>query len=161
MQIITTITQACDEARKKFNINEQKMLIDIYNGTMLMPQVLGGTLLAQVEDSFILYPEQYEQKWGVKKEEMIEKIKSLSQMDAALIELWAVGFWALNTGAAGELENYIASKLSLAGLIGNIIVQLSEANKLLEKTKSAFKSRQVAEARKIIDESIHRLINLQ
>ncbi len=160
MQIIAIITQACDDARRKLNINEQKMLIDIYNGTMLTPRTLGCILLAQVEDSFALYTGHYEGKWGVEKEEMIEKIKSLSQLDAALIELWAIGFWALNTGAAGEIENYITSKLSLLDVMNNAAGRLSEASKLLEKTKSAFRSGQVAEARKIIDEVLSRLINL-
>ena len=145
--MIRIITQACEEARRKFTQGEQSMLIDIYNGTMLTPGLLGQTLSAQVEDSFRLYPGIYEDKWGVEQKEMLEKIRALPRLSAAFLELWAVGFWTINTSEAGQLEDYIAGKINIAAKFEEIIQQLRDACEQLEKTKASFKSATIANAR--------------
>lgn len=148
---LSVITQACDQARRKFTRGEQAMLIDIFNGSLLTPGILGQHLIAQVEDSFALYPQVYEAKWGVTQTEMMDKTISLDPVAAAFVELWAVGFWALNTGAAGELEEYLSGKLNLGLYLSAAIEQLAEAGDRLEKTKGAFKSAAVAEAREQVE----------
>jgi len=148
MQIITVISQACDMARRKFTRGEQSMLIDIFNGTALTPGILGQHLAAQIEDSFRLYPGIYEEKWGVNEKEMIDKIKiiSLDPVSAVFLELWAVGFWAVNQDA-GDLENYLSGKLTLSTRIEELIGMLDSISERLEQTKNSFKSAAVAEAR--------------
>lgn len=155
--LISTITQACDQARRKFTRGEQSMLIDIFNGTLLTPGILGQHLISQAEDSFALYPGIYEEKWGVTQPEILEKIISLDPVSAAFLELWAVGFWALNTGASGELEDYTSGKLNLDLYLSAAIEQLREAGDRLEKTKGAFKSAAVAEAREQIETARERV----
>ena len=147
MQIITVISQACDMARRKFSQGEQSMLIDIFNGTALPPNILGQHLTAQVEDSFRLYPGQYEKKWSVTEKEMMDKIISLDPATAIFLELWAVGFWAINTSEPGELEDYLSNKLNLTVRVEDILQQLQEVSDRLEQTRSAFKSATIAEAR--------------
>ena len=151
MQIITVITHAADIARRKFTRGEQSMLIDIFNGTALTADLLGQHLTAQIEDSFRLYPEMYEKKWGVTEKEMIEKINSLDPISAAFLELWAVGFWAVNTSEPGELDDYLSGKLNLTVRIEDIIQQLQDVSDRLEQTRSAFKSAAIAEARASVE----------
>ena len=154
MQIITVISRSCDTARRNFSRGEQSMLIDIFNGTILTPGILGRHLTAQVEDSFTLYPGVYEGKWGVSRDEMMKKIDSLSPLDAIFLELWAVGFWALNTSDAGEFPDYLSGKLNFASRIEDIARQLDTVCGRLEKTRSSFKSAAVAEARQEIEQAV-------
>lgn len=144
MQIITVLSQAMDTARKKFTRGEQQMLIDIYNGTMLTPHLLGQMLVGQVEDSFRLYPGVYEEKWGVTQKDMIDKIISLDPMSAALAELWAVAFWG--TGE-GKLEDYLAGKINQAMRLEEAATHLETAIEKMEQSKSAFQSGTIACAR--------------
>lgn len=151
MQIITVITQAMDMARRKFTRGEQSMLIDIFNGTALTPGILGQHLIADVEDSFDDMPGEYEEKWGVNRQEMVDKINALSPLDAIFLELWANSFWHLDKPEA--LSGYLAGTLNLNTHMQGIIARLDTAEDLLERTKNAFKSGQVAEAREIIKEA--------
>lgn len=147
MQIITVLSQVMDMARRKFTRGEQSMLIDIFNGTILTPGILGQHLTAEVEDSFNLYPGVYEEKWGVDQKEMVDKIISLDPLTAAFLELWVVGFWAVNISESSQLEDYLSGKLNLSVRIEDIIQQLQKVCDKLEQTKSAFKSASVAESR--------------
>lgn len=153
-QIIDCLSQAMDMTRRKFTAGEQSMLLDIFNGTFLTPGILGQHITAQVEDSFRLYPGEYEGKWGVDKTAMLEKINALDKYDSALVELWAVGFWQINPG---EIDKYITGKLSLGSECAAQIATLSDISARLEKTKSAFKSAAVAECRTDLEHVIDKL----
>ena len=159
---LSVITQAMDMARRKFTRGEQLMLIDIFNGTMLTPGILGQHLTAQVEDSFALYPGQYEEKWKVDRKEMVEKIVSLDPATSVFLELWAVGYWSVAdpVSSSGDIENYIQGKFSLESRAREIIKRLQSVSDRLEETKSAFKSSAVAESRKEIDDIAATLMNL-
>lgn len=126
MQILTIIAQAMDIARRKFSREEQTMLIGIFHAynTPIIPGLLGQHLLAGVEDSFRRYPGIHEEKWGIKKDEMVEKIKALDPISAALLELWAACFWCLD---ARMLEPYLEGKLTLSTHIEGIIRSLESA----------------------------------
>ncbi len=156
----SVITQACDQARRKFSRGEQSMLIDIFNGTILTPGLLGQHLIAQVEDSFDLYPGTYEEKWGASRQEMIDKIISLAPVSAAFLELWAVGFWALNQNP-GDLKNYLAGKLSLDQKISAVVSSLRSSIDRLEKTKGSFKSPVIGDVRSTLAASAEILAGLQ
>jgi len=98
-----------------FTIGELSMLLDIYNGTLLSPNIiqLGAGLELQVSDSFVLYPGMYEDKWKVEKEEMIGKIKKLTEWQAACITIWACDFWASGCYAdQNSVPDYITGKTS-------------------------------------------------
>lgn len=152
MMFLSVITQAMDMARRKFTRGEQSMLIDIFNGTALTPGILGQHLIAQVEDSFADIPGEYEQKWEVNRQEMVDKIVSLDPVSAAFLELWAVGFWALQGGDVPPLlEDYIAGRIDLARTLGNVLARLDASSERLEGTKSSFKSPVIADVRSVID----------
>lgn len=118
MQVATVLSHACDSVRKQFTRGELGMLVDIFNSTMLMPQMLGSHVVVQVEDSFSLYPGMYEDKWEVRKDEMLGKIKALTALESALIELWAVGFWSLDNVSNG-LEAYLSGQTTLVDCLSN------------------------------------------
>ena len=143
---LSVLSQAMDAARRKFSRGEQSMLIDIFNGTALTPGILGQHLAVQVEDSFDLYPGVYEEKWGADKKEMLVKIGGLSPLESALVELWAVGFWAIN-GEGITLESYLLGKIDISTRLAGALALLQIAGDRLERTKSAFKSAAVAEVR--------------
>lgn len=153
MQIITVITQAMDMARRKFTRGEQLMLIDIFNGTMLTPQILGQHLTVQIEDSFALYPGMYEEKWIVDRTEMTEKIISLDPISAIFLELWAVGYWAIHDpDREGMLDAYVAGKINLAVHMTDILARLHTVSETLLNSRTAFKSPAIADARQVTDE---------
>ena len=160
MQIITVISRSCDTARRNFSRGEQSMLIDIFNGTILTPGILGRHLTAEVEDSFDLYSGVYEEKWGVSRDEMMKKIDSLSPLDAIFLELWAVGFWALNTSEYAELDDYLSGKLNFAARIMDIVTRLDSVCNRLEKTRADFKPAAIAAERQEIEQIIDILKNL-
>ena len=133
-----------DNARRSFTRGEQGMLIDIYNGTMLTPHLLGQMIVGQVEDSFRLYPGTYEEKWGVAQKEMMEKIVSLDPVSAALVEMWAVAFWG--TGE-GNLDDYLAGKINQSMRLEEAAAHLETTIEKMEQSKSAFQSATIAQAR--------------
>jgi hypothetical protein len=153
-QIIDCISQAADIARRKFTAGEQSMLLDIFNGTFLTPGILGQHIIAQVEDSFRLYPGEYESKWSVDKTAMLEKINALDQCDSALMELWAVGFWQINPEA---VDDYLAGKLTLGSAYTAQLAALDFISDRLEKTKGSFKSGEIANCRTELDRVIEKL----
>jgi len=157
MDTIALIANAMDAARRKLSRGEQLMLIDIYNGTILSPAHLGSGLLAQVADALADVPGQYEAKWSVDGEAMLQKIRSLSQLDAALIELWAAGYWQLHDTIPDSLNAYLRGTLTIATHIESIASQLDDAGARLERTKSAFKSAAVAEVRTMIEQAAEKL----
>jgi hypothetical protein len=161
MQIITVITQTMDMARRNFSRGEQMMLIDIFNGTILTPGILGQHIIAQVEDSFALYSGMYEEKWGVDRKEMEEKIRALDILTATWLELWAVGFWALNDAdRSGMLESYVAGKINLAEHLTDILARLHTVSETLLKSRSVFKSATIADARHVVEETATMIQNL-
>lgn len=157
MRVITILSQACNTVRRTLSRAEQSMLIDIFNGTILAPRMLGTHLVPQVEDSFDLYPGYYEEKWGVSKQELLAKVKGLTQQQATLLELWAVGFWALGEAST---TRYLDGEVSLEVYAEGIVSELDKAVKGLEGTKGAFKSAAVANARRQVEEGAERLRRL-
>lgn len=157
MDTIAVIAQAMDAARRKFTRGEQSMLIDIYNGTALSPAHLGAGLLAQVEDAFALYPGVYEYEWSVDSAAMLDKLRTLSPLDAALLELWAVGYWPLHDSVPDSLNAYLRGTLTIATHIESVAATLDDAGERLERTKSAFKSATVAKIRTMIEQAAEKL----
>lgn len=88
---------AIAEMRGKFTPGELKMLIDVANGSAWLifqsGNLVGQQLPLSVYDSFEIYPGMYEEKWGVKKQGMIDKINGLSRFHTITLEIWAAGFW--------------------------------------------------------------------
>lgn len=72
---------------------ELLMVLDVMNGTIVTPGLEGRCVVINVEDSFIIYPGMYEEKWGVDKKVMLEKLRAMPADWLVLIEKWATDYW--------------------------------------------------------------------
>ncbi len=77
-----------------FSRAELCLLIDIFNGTFLTPNLAGQHLEIQVEDGIKL--EGLDEKWEVDSEKLLGKIQSLKFFERVCLEIWAKGFWNKN-----------------------------------------------------------------
>jgi hypothetical protein len=98
------------ELKGVFTDGELKLMLDVFNGTALTPQISGQHLLANVVDGIEL--DGLNSKWGVDKGKVIEKIKGLSLFQCACMELWANGFWyggasPVGRGDGDVIEGYV------------------------------------------------------
>ncbi len=128
---------------------ELSMLLDIYNGTALMPGTIDRNALdLQVRDSFDLYPGMYEEKWRTDRTVMLGKIAGLSDWQAVCLQIWAVEFWSSGCYEEDDgLRRYVAGGLTPLSLLERVGDLLRRAVELQDKVKGAFRSKLVAEAR--------------
>ncbi len=91
----------------RFEKGELSRLIDVFNATMLTPQMAGQHLAAQVSDGIAL--DRLDQKWGIDGNALNNKIASLTVFEAACLEIWANGFWYRHTSelTTEELDTWI------------------------------------------------------
>lgn len=87
----TLYKRALDEIKGKFLEGELLLMVDVFNATYLLPQILGTHLDIQVSDGCAL--DGLDQKWGVMKNPLLDKIAALTSFQAACLELFVVGFW--------------------------------------------------------------------
>ena len=79
------------ELRGKFTAGELKLMIDAFNSTMLTPGIAGQHLPLNCSDAMDL--DGYDEKWKVDKKTFLDKLQSLTILQAACLEIWANGFW--------------------------------------------------------------------
>jgi len=150
MMIDEMYGQTVEQLRGRFDARELRMVLDVMNGVFLEPHTVETAVVADIADSFQLYPGVYEEKWGVEQEVMMEKITSLSPWEAACLACWAAEFWRLTDR---DLDGYI-----MGGEKEDPLRQeLERICELLEKTRTAFKSGLVAEARERLEGVVERL----
>ena len=70
---------------------ELSLLVDVFNGALLTPGLVGQHIIAQVEDGIDL--DGLDKKWEIEKTALVEKLKSLPLFSLACLEIWANGFW--------------------------------------------------------------------
>jgi len=78
----------------RFSIVEGCLICDVFNGFMYQPEFTGGMtniLLAEVSDGILL--NELDKKWKVNRDVLIEKLKTLSALEAYVIVHWARIFW--------------------------------------------------------------------
>jgi hypothetical protein len=92
-----------------FEQSELKLIIDIFNATMLSPGLAGQHIGASVVDSIEL--DGTDKKWDINGKKLIKKINDLTPFEAACIELWANGFWYA-TDDTPDLDEYLKQLLS-------------------------------------------------
>jgi len=78
--------------RGRFSCGELSLMIDVFNGTALLPRLLGQHLGLQCADGIAL--DGLDEKWEIEKTPFLERIQALTLFESACLELWAVGFWA-------------------------------------------------------------------
>jgi len=75
--------------------DEQKLIIDSYNSTMITPDWAGRFVSTHITDAIEL--EKLDEKWDVKKKDFIAKLETLDTFTLACIEIFAKAFWEQET----------------------------------------------------------------
>jgi hypothetical protein len=75
----------------KFKGQELMLIIDVFNATMLTAGIAGQHVGISVADGIDL--DRLDEKWGIDRAEIMEKIEGLAAFEAACLEIWANGFW--------------------------------------------------------------------
>jgi len=91
------------EMKGKFVEGELSLFIDVFNATMLTPQIAGQQIIVMVEDGCDL--DKLDEKWGIDKKTFVEKLESLPIFSLACLEVWATGFWC-SKNSQGEVGTY-------------------------------------------------------
>jgi hypothetical protein len=150
LNLVRLFHETVIHVRFVFTSGELSMILDIYKDAYPDAASIGSGagLVQSVEDSFSVYPGTYEAKWGVEKDPMLKKIGALDEWQAACLAIWASDFWEshIYTQPNG-LKEYVTGKTDISGRIKSALTDLQSAVDLQEKTKGAFKSALVAEAR--------------
>ena len=86
-----------------FSPSELSLMIDCMNGTILTPSLAGQIIGLNVSDAIEL--DSLDEKWGVPKGGIIEKLDALSIPETMHLEIWCQGFWEQQPDTT--LEDYI------------------------------------------------------
>ena len=97
---------ALGQIRGMFTANELKLMIDIHNGHQVSPATYGSGLLCHAVSDAIALDAAHE-KWEVDPEQIAEKCRSLPNILAMVMEMWAAGYWAENGAVSRDLEVYV------------------------------------------------------
>ncbi|RLC76939.1 MAG: hypothetical protein DRI61_12400, partial [Chloroflexi bacterium] len=90
----------------QFTAGELSLIIDVFNGTALTPGLAGQHIAINVADSIDL--DHTDQKWSVDKKTILKKLQNLTIFQAAVLEIWANGFWyGKNQPEKQNLKKYI------------------------------------------------------
>lgn len=93
-----------------FTRGELCLMIDCFNGLLLTPQLIGQHIELQVIDSINL--DHTDEKWGIAKAEIINKIAGLSFFEKVCLEIWVKAFWNGNREGQeayqkNDIEEYV------------------------------------------------------
>lgn len=87
------------ELRGRFSRGELCMILDVMNGHAGV-MVLGGSMSVgyhippNIEDSFKLYPNMYEEKWDIQDpQSFIARLNSLTRFQLMTLEIFAAAWW--------------------------------------------------------------------
>lgn len=92
----------------KFSEPELMLMIDLSNGLILMPQILGQHMIAEVEDGCAL--ERLDEKWSVDKKTLLQKLNGLTLLERSMLEIFCNSFW-MHSGPDGEKGSYSGEEL--------------------------------------------------
>ena len=93
--------------RGRFTRGELMLMVDVFNATALVPGMAGQHLGANVADGISL--DRLDQKWEIDGEDLNAKISALTIFEAAVLEIWANGFWYRSHPAEPlDIEAWIA-----------------------------------------------------
>src|SRR3990167_2846124 len=132
MKLFRLFQETINIVKQKFTRGELSMILDVMNGTYINPHTLSRVLSANVENSFKLYPGQYEAKWQVKKDEILPKLESLNEFQASCLAIWAEGendFWYGSETGAGKPDNegYIKDASIITQQLQSVSIHIRDA----------------------------------
>ena len=85
-----------------FSPAEISLMIDVFNGLILTPQLAGQHITLQVSDGIKL--DALDEKWGINGLELMRKIDSLALFDRACLEIWLSRYWK---NGDRDIETYV------------------------------------------------------
>jgi len=88
------------ELKGKFSHGEMSLVVDVFNGTALTSGLAGQHILLSCSDAIEL--DGLDTKWEIDKKELLEKIQGLTIYQAAVLEIWANGYWY----SQGDMEDF-------------------------------------------------------
>lgn len=83
---------ALHSIRGTFGAGELSLILDVMNGTFLVPSVSTWHLAANVEDGVKL--NRLDEKWQIDGAVLVNKLSSLTRWQLYCLEIWSAGFWA-------------------------------------------------------------------
>lgn len=109
----TLYKRALFDLKGIFTRGELCLMIDLFNGLILTPQIAGQHIAIEVKDGIEL--ESLDKKWEVNKDEILVKLEGLDifPFKKACLEIWLRAFWdGKREGQEGshktDLESYVA-----------------------------------------------------
>lgn len=155
MELLRLYTETINMVKSKFTKGELSMMLDVSNGLYATPGTLAWSLKAQAEDSFKDIPGEYEEKWGIDKQAMLEKLNALDGFELGALQIWAVDFW--HTGACEDGEDpvgkYVKVSVQIIPDLQSAYQALDSAAKMLLQSKDSFKSSLAAKSRAEIEKA--------
>jgi len=93
-----------------FTPEDLYLMLNVANGTILTPSIAGQQLLPSVEDGIAL--DSLDTCYETNGPALIEKMKTLSIPERAILEIWLKGFWEQNGIKGLTIEDYIKPLIS-------------------------------------------------
>ena len=87
-----------------FTAGELSLLVDTFNATMLVPQIVGQHLEISAHDSMLL--DHTDGKWGADADDLLAKIRALTLFERACLEIWVKALW--EQAEHDNLEEWVA-----------------------------------------------------
>jgi len=97
--------RALVETAPRFEDAELMLILDVFNGVALTPQIAGQHLAMQVDDGCAL--DRLDRKYAIDRDALYKKLKALPPFQAAAWELWASAYWHAGHWEAKTPEQYI------------------------------------------------------
>ena len=155
MELLRLYTETINAVKGKFTKGELSMMLDVSNGLYATPTTLTRSLKANIEDSFDDMPDTYEEKWGIDKNTMLEKLNTLDGFEIGCLQIWAVDFWHTEAYEQGEnpISTYLKESVQVIPALKNATQALDSATKMLLQSKDSFKSSLAAKSRAEIEKA--------
>ena len=83
--------RALHETKAHFSVNELSFLVEAFKETKLSPQLAGQQFKIFCDDAMTF--RKLDDKWKIKSDEFLKKIKGLTSFQMACLEIWAKKFW--------------------------------------------------------------------
>jgi hypothetical protein len=143
--------ETVEQLKQAFTYNEFMLMFDVMNGTWLTSGITGQHAISNVTASYHEYPGMYEDKWNVKREELVAKLEKLNLGQLGILEIYCARFWENVSGSGGTAfdarEYTMPGKHTLQAQHNEAMKSLDESIKRMEESRNAVKSKTIAQAR--------------
>jgi hypothetical protein len=102
------------ELRGRFDAEELKLMLELFNGRDVSPDMVGQHLTTGVIETILL---DFDSKrlLNLSVDELKAKVEALSAIEAACLEIWATGYWRMNYVDRRTLNKYVSALVKANG----------------------------------------------